>query len=116
MLFMIVTETLMYLRLENKYMDKLSQRKTEKELQKALAIAYVTSFCLENGLSLKKLETQRFILSCNECAFAQPSNIKPDGLTNDAETMPKVTLIIRYENGKLEVKETEYTQIFLKNE
>ena len=56
-------------------MEKTNQRKMEKELQKALAIAYVTPFCLENNLSLEKLQLQRFILSCNECAFAQPSSM-----------------------------------------
>ena len=97
-----------------KYMEKINQRKMEKELQKALAIAYVTPFCLENNLSLENLQSHRFILSCNECAFAQPSGVKPNGLANDAETMPKVTLIIKFEDGKLEIKETEYTKEFLR--
>lgn len=96
-----------------KYMEKINQRKMEKELQKALAIAYVTPFCLENNLSLEKLQLQRFILSCNECAFAQPSGAKPNGLDNDAETMPQVTLIVKYEAGQLKIEETEYTKEFL---
>ena len=83
-------------------MEKINQRKREKELQKALAIAHVTPFCLEN------------ILSCNECAFAQPSDAKSNGLVNDAETMPKVTLIVRHEAGQLKIEETEYTKVFLK--
>ena len=33
-------------------MEQMSQRKIEKELQKALAIAYVTPFCMEHNLSL----------------------------------------------------------------
>lgn len=94
-------------------MEKINQRKMEKELQKALAIAYVTPFCLEKNLSLEKLQLQRFILSCNECAFAQPSSVKLDGLVNDAETMPKVTLIVKYEAGQLKIEETEYTKEFL---
>lgn len=97
-------------------MKKFNQRKMEKELQKALAIAFVTPFCLENNLSLKKLQSQKFVLSCNECAFAQPSDIKSNGLSNDMETLPKVTLIIRMEDGKLEIEETEYTKEFLANE
>ena len=95
-------------------MEKINQRKMEKELQKALAIAYVTPFCLENNLSLEKLQSQRFILSCNECAFAQPSDAKSNGLVNDAETIPKVTLIVRHEAGQLKIEETEYTKVFLK--
>ena len=94
-------------------MEKMNQRKMEKELQKALAIAYVTPFCLENNLSLEKLQLQRFILSCNECAFAQPSGVQPNGLVNDAETMPQVTLIVKYEAGQLRIEETEYTKEFL---
>lgn len=97
-------------------MEKINQRRMEKELQKALAIAYVTPFCLENNLSLEKLQSQRFILSCNECAFAQPSDVKPNGLVNDAETMPKVTLIVRCEDGQLKIEETEYTMEFLKKD
>lgn len=95
-------------------MEKIDQRKMERELQKALAIAYVSPFCIKNNLSLEKLQSQRFILSCNECAFAQPSDIKPNGLVNDAETMPKVTLIIKFEEGQLKIEETEYTEEFLK--
>lgn len=94
-------------------MEKMNQRKMEKELQKALAIAYVTPFCLENNLSLEKLQLQRFILSCNECAFAQPGGVQPNGLVNDAETMPQVTLIVKYEAGQLKIEETEYTKEFL---
>lgn len=97
-------------------MEKMNQRKMEKELQKKLAIAYVQSYCIENNLSVEKLQEQRFILSCNECAFAQPSDVKPNGLINDGNTMPKVTLIIKLEDGKLEIIETEYTKEFLENE
>jgi hypothetical protein len=97
-------------------MEQMSQRKIEKELQKALAIAYVTPFCMEHNLSLEKLKSQRFNLSCNECAFAQPRDVKPNGLVNDRETMPKVTLIVRHENGQLLIEETEYTKAYLFNE
>lgn len=92
---------------------KKSQKELEKELQKALAIEYVKNFCEEHNLSLQKLQTQRFILSGNECAFAQPSDVKPSGLVNDGDTMPKVTLVIKLENKKLKVEETEYTKMFL---
>ena len=90
-----------------------SQRKMENELQKAWAIAYVTPFCLENDLSLERLQTQRFALCGHECAFAQPSNVKPEGLTNDGDTMPTVTLLIKFEDGQLKIEETEFTKEFL---
>lgn len=93
---------------------KNSQRKMENELQKALAIEYVKKFCVEQNLSLQKLQTQKFVLSGNECAFAQPSDITPDGLINDGATMPKVTLVIKYEDKLLKIEETEYTKKFLK--
>ena len=93
---------------------KNSQRKMENELQKALAIEYVKNFCMEQNLSLQKLQTQKFVLSGNECAFAQPSDITPVGLINDGATMPKVTLVIKYEDELLKIEETEYTKKFLK--
>ena len=95
-------------------MQKKSQWKMEEELERALAIEYVKGYCREHHLSLQKLETQRFALSANECCFAQPSDVEPKGLTNDRETMPKVTLIIKFEDGHLVIEETEYTAIFLK--
>ncbi len=61
-------------------MQKRNQKIMEKELQKALAIEYVKNFCVEHNLSLQKLKAQRFILVGNECAFAQPSDMKPNGL------------------------------------
>lgn len=97
-------------------MQEYNQRKIEKELQKALAIEYAKNYCMEHNLSLQKLQAQRFILSGNECAFAQPSDVKPNGLINDGDTMPKVTLIIKMENEQLNIEETEYTKIFLMDE
>ena len=96
-------------------MGKSNQRKLEKEFQKALAIEYVKDYCIKNNLSLEKLQMLRFTLSCNECGFAQPSTIIPNGLMNDGETMPKVTLIIRHEDGQLKIEETQYTKEFLGN-
>ena len=71
-------------------MQRKSQWKMEEELEKALAVEYAKKYCIEHGLSIKKLQMQRFALSANECCFAQPSGVKPKGLTNDKETMPKV--------------------------
>lgn len=95
---------------------KSNQRMMERELQKALAIECVKKFCVENNISIEKLKTQKFILVGNECAFAQPSDTEPRGLINDKETMPKVTLVIKYEDDQLKIEETEYTKVFLKIE
>lgn len=94
-------------------MEKINQRKMEREFQKALAIEYVKEYCNKNNLSVEKLQSQRFTLVCNECAFEQPSDIKPDEFIIDGEPKPQITLIIRYENQKLQIEETEYTKKFL---
>lgn len=100
----------------NIYNAKVNKWKEEKSLQRLLAIEYVKDYCIQNGLSLERLKTQRFELSYNECGFFQPSNIPALGLVNDYETMPKATLIIRNENGRLIIIETEYTKQYLSNE
>lgn len=97
-------------------MQGKSQWKMQEELEKALAVEYAKKYCIEHGLSIEKLQMQRFVLSANECCFAQPSGVKPKGLTNDKETMPKVTLIIKFVDGQLQIEETEYTVQFLKGE
>jgi len=95
-------------------MKKDDKRKMENELQKALAIEFARTFCAENNLSLSALKKQQFHLAYNECAFAQPSNAVSDGLINDIETVPIVTLIIRCDADTLQVVETENTRTFLK--
>jgi len=94
-------------------MAKIDKWKIEKGLQKALAIEFVKDYCIKNKLSLEKLQNERFEVSYNECGFMHPSNIKPLGLTNDKETMPKTTLMIIFEDDCLRIEETEYTREFL---
>lgn len=94
---------------------KVNKWKEEKKLQRLLAIEYVKDYCLQNSLSLEKLKTQIFELSYNECGFLQPSDVNPVGLTNDKETMPKATLLIKNEGGELKISETEYTKQFSQN-
>jgi len=94
-------------------MTKTDKWKLERDLQKALVLAFVTDHCIKNKLSLEKLQKERFYVSYNECMFAHPSEVKPSGLTNDKETMPYVTLIVRLEGGMLVIEETEYTKRYL---
>lgn len=94
-------------------MEKNNQRKLEKEFQKALAIEFVKDYCKENNLSVDKLQRQKFTLVCNECAFAQPNDIKSNQFVIDGEPRTKVTLIIKLENEQLKIEETEYTKEFL---
>lgn len=109
---MIVVENSTYLELIN--LAKIEKRSIEKELQKALAIEFVKEYCKMNNLSIDKLKEQRFELNYNECGFFQSSAVKPNGLLNDRETMPKPTLLIKHENGYLQIEETEYTKEYLK--
>lgn len=97
-------------------MEKMNKMKLERELQKALAIEFVSNYCGENNISIDKLKYEEFYLIDNECLFAHPSDIKPDGLRNDMETMPKVTLLVKHEEGLLSIEQTEYTQKFLSTE
>lgn len=97
-------------------MDKIDKWKIEKELQRALAIEYVRDYCKENKISIEKLEKEIFNLSYQVCGFLHPSDIEPDGLLNDMETIPKPTLTIRYEDNKLSIEQTEFTKEFLSAE
>lgn len=97
-------------------MEKVSKMKLENALQRALAIQFVHDYCKENNLSLNKLKEEQFYIMYNECLFAHPSNIEPDGLLNDMETIPKVTLVIKHENDILFIEQTEYTNEFLSAE
>jgi len=94
-------------------MERVNKMKIEKELQRALAIEYVRDYCKENNISIAKLNNEIFHLSYNECGFAHPSDIEPEGLLNDMDTLPKVTLVIKYEDEILSIEQTEYTKEFL---
>jgi len=96
--------------------EKLNKLKMEREIQKVLALEALREYCDENKLSIEKLKEERFELSYNECSFFHPSDIKPEGLLNDKETMPKVTLMLKLEDGQLKIEETEYTKKYLSAE
>lgn len=96
-------------------MKRINKKEIENKLQKALAIEYLRNYCKENKISIEKLNNEIFQLSYNECGFFHPSNIEPNGLLNDMETLPKATLVIRYENGELFIEQTEYTKEYLSN-
>lgn len=87
--------------------------KIEKELQRVLAIEVLRAYCTDNKLSIEKLKKERFEFSYDECGFFHPSEIVPQGLVNDMETMPKPTLIIKNEEGYLKIEKTQYTKQFL---
>lgn len=85
----------------------------EREMQKRLAFEYAKKYCSEHNLSTDKLMKQQFEIIYGSAIFAQPSDVEPKGLTNDAETMPRPTLIIKIDNDQLKIEQTEYTKQFL---
>lgn len=91
----------------------MNKKEIKNKLQKALTIEYIRDYCKENKISIKKLEKEIFWLSYNCCGFFHPSDIKPNGLLNDMETLPKTTLIIKHENERLFIEQTEYTKEYL---
>lgn len=97
-------------------MKEASKMKLENALQRALAMEFVYGYCEKNNLSIEKLKKEEFYLMYNECAFAHPSDVEPNGLLNDMETMPKVTLVIKHEDNILSIEQTEYTKEFLSAE
>nr|MDD6335967.1 hypothetical protein [bacterium] len=91
------------------------QKRAEKELVRAMAFDVAARYCRENGLSVEKLRQQRFAFFENTAWFSQPSDVVPDGLLNDIQTIPHPTLIIKLADDKLMVEQTEYTAKDLAN-
>ncbi len=91
----------------------MTARKEDMELQRLLAFNVAEDYCKKNNLSVDKLKAQRFSLIYGKAFFSQPSSVKPDGLCNDVDTMPKTTLIIEADGDNLKVAQTEYTQKYL---
>ena len=83
------------------------------DLHKALAIEIARKYCELNGLSKEKLLKQYFFDGTESLIFAQPSDVEPDGLKNDMETMPRPTLVIKHKDGEVEVNQTEWTKTYL---
>ncbi len=85
----------------------------ENKIQKMLAFEYAKKYCAEHNLSVDKLLKQRFEFIYGSAIFAQPSGVEPKGLTNDRDTMPLPTLIIKLDNDELKIEQTEYTKKYL---
>ena len=92
---------------------KRTMQKEQEKLQRAFALEYAKQYCADNELSWDKLKGQQFYSIYGEAFFAQPSDIEPKGLTNDMETMPKPTLIIKMSDEKLIIEQTEHTHKYL---
>lgn len=94
-------------------MKEIHKIEMERILQKELAIGYLQNYCKQNKLSIEKLKKEIFQLSYDQCVFFHPNNVTPNGLLNDIDTIPKATLVIRYEDGEMMIEQTEYTKEFL---
>ena len=99
--------------MQNHKRDKHEKQKAEQGLQKALAFEIAKNYCINNGLSIDKLSSQRFHLVYSSAIFAQPSDVIPNGLLNDLATQPKPTLIIKNESDGLIIEQTPYTRQYL---
>ncbi len=83
------------------------------ETQKSCALAMAEEYCRKNGMSYDRLKSQRFERLCNFWCFLQPSDVEPQGLKNDMETIPKVTLILKVKDEKFCFEQTEHTAEYL---
>ncbi|MGN0468922.1 MAG: hypothetical protein ACI4GY_09385 [Acutalibacteraceae bacterium] len=96
-----------------KQMQRNQEYKLNNVMQRALSLEVAKPFCKSNGLSFDKLKKQRFDFIYGTAIFSQPSGVEPKGLTNDKETMPLPTLIIKNIDGEIVFEQTEYTEQYL---
>ena len=94
-------------------MKKIDKLDVERKLQRAIVLEYVHEYCNKNNISIDKLKKEIFNLSYDVCGFFHPSEVEPNGLLNDLETLPKPTLIIKYKDEELVIEQTEYTKDYL---
>lgn len=86
----------------------------EHKLQRAMALSLSKEYCEKNHLSFDKLKSQRFDFMYDIACFSQPSDVVPLGLTNDRDTMPIPTLIIRAgDDDGIVIERTEHTEKYL---
>lgn len=85
-----------------------------KPLVRAMAEYCAEAYCKANNLSVEKLRSQRFEIIADQMVFAQPTDVKPDGLCNDLDTQPYPTLILRLDShGAIQIETTDYTRKYL---
>lgn len=82
-------------------------------VQKTMALHSVENYCHENNLSYDKLGKLIYDVSDNVAMFMAPSEIKPNGLTADIASQPRLVLAIEDNNGKLLIRQTEHTSRYL---
>ena len=86
-----------------------------KALIRVIVESYVKPFCQANNLSPEKLSAQKFEIIADTIIFAQPTDVKPDGLRNDIDTQPKPTLVLQLNsNGEIQIETTECTEKYLR--
>jgi len=94
-------------------------REVDIEKRERIFMEAAERYCEANRLSVKKLREQRFGVGGGRggefALFAQPkTGVVAHGLTNDRETMPYPTLLVKCQReGSFSVEETQYTRRFL---
>lgn len=82
-------------------------------VEKTMALRTVEEYCANNGLSVDKLRGLIFDISDNVAMFMAPSEVKANGLLNDLTCQPRLVLAIEDMNGKLHIRQTEYTSKYI---
>ncbi|MDR3344800.1 MAG: hypothetical protein LBT21_04325 [Oscillospiraceae bacterium] len=72
-------------------------------------------YCRNHGLSEDKLRHQRVSWSKEGAVFGDPSSntVKPEGLTNDLDTLPAATLLVEITPKGIVFEETPHTRTYL---
>ena len=95
--------------------ESLLQQQESQNLRKAMAVELAREYCKKHGYAPEKLQSQRYLELPSCVCFAQPSDVKQNGLMNDKETMPLPTLVLKLIDGKLTFEVTEHTDKYLKD-
>lgn len=82
-------------------------------VEKTMALHSVEKYCTDHNLSVDKLRGLIFDVSDNVAMFMAPSEIKPNGLTADIATQPRLVLAIEDMNGNLHIRQTEHTSKYI---
>jgi hypothetical protein len=83
-------------------------------LNKEAVLAVARVFCINNGYSVEKLESEFYQSNDRFAVFTHSRpGVIPNGLYNDIETQRLPTLWVNNDNGDLVIETTPYTKIYL---
>ena len=73
---------------------------------------FLRSYCEEKGYSYEKLMSPKRGWG-ESLGFGVSNGVKPNGLLNDLDTLPLITLVVRRDGEGFIAEETEYTKKYL---